>query len=218
MNNVKAFLFDMNGTMIDDMQYHIIAWHKILNNLGVKITLKQMKDECYGKNDELLERMLPGKFTPDEKAKMSYEKEFKYQQAYKPLLQLLPGLSEFLFAAKKKNIPMAIGTAAIKFNVDFVLDGLNIGAYFNAIVSAEDIKISKPNPETFIKCAQNLHVHPSTCIVFEDSPKGIESAAKAGMKAVAITTMHTAEEFSQFKNVIMVIKDYTDKKLQTFFN
>lgn len=213
----KAFLFDMNGTMIDDMHYHIIAWHDILNGLGVPISMAQMKKECYGKNDELLERMLPGRFTVEEKKSMSFEKEEQYQQKFKPHLQLLPGLPDFLEKSKKNNIPMAIGTAAIMYNVDFVLDGLNLRSYFDAIISADDIKISKPDPETFIKCAEKLNVPPENCVVFEDSPKGVESALKAGMKAVVITTMHEEQEFSYLDNIIMFVKDYTDKKLEKLF-
>lgn len=208
-------MFDMNGTMIDDMDYHIIAWHRILNDLGANISMEQMKAECYGKNDELLERMLPGKFTAEEKARMSYEKEAKYQEEYRPRLTLLPGLHDFLDKARERNIPMAIGTAAIMFNVDFALDGLQIRSYFDAIVSADDIQKSKPDPETYIKCAEALGIDAGNCIVFEDSPKGVESAAKAGMKAVVITTMHTAEEFAEFDNVLLVIKDYQDDRLET---
>jgi beta-phosphoglucomutase-like phosphatase (HAD superfamily) len=57
----KAFLFDLNGTMINDMEYHIKAWHRILNDLGVDISMEKMKTECYGKNEEILERICPGK-------------------------------------------------------------------------------------------------------------------------------------------------------------
>src|SRR5882672_11711973 len=63
----KAFLFDLNGTMIDDMQYHIRAWHHILNELGADISMERMKQECYGKNQELLERIFPSRFTEEEK-------------------------------------------------------------------------------------------------------------------------------------------------------
>src|SRR5829696_2320945 len=81
--NYRAFLFDLNGTMIDDMQYHIHAWHRILNSLGAGISLEKTKEECYGKNHELLERIFPGVFSEEEKDKMSVEKEKEYQQKFK---------------------------------------------------------------------------------------------------------------------------------------
>jgi beta-phosphoglucomutase len=207
-DNKKAFLFDLNGTMIDDMDYHIRAWHRILNELGAGISMERMKEECYGKNHELLERTFPGRFTPEEKDKMSYEKEKEYQQQFKPHLQLLPGLKEFLQSAHEAGIVMAIGSAAIMFNIDFVLDNLGIRKYFDALVSADDVNASKPDPETYLICAERLHVSPKNCLVFEDSPKGVESAMNAGMETVVITILHTKEEFSGYSNIVRFINDY----------
>ena len=73
---------------------------------------------------------------------------------------------------------MAIGSAAIPFNIDFILDQLDIRKYFKAIVSAEDVGISKPHPETFLKAARLINVDPSLCLVFEDAPKGVEAAGQ----------------------------------------
>jgi beta-phosphoglucomutase len=211
--NPTAFLFDLNGTMIDDMTYHIKALHGILNNLGAKISLEQMKEECYGKNEEIFERIFPGRFSGEEKLKMSLEKERAYQKEYKPFLILINGLPAFLNLAKEHDIKMAIGSAAIMSNIDFVLDGLNIRSYFNSIVSADEVSFSKPHPETYLKCADLLGEDPGNCIVFEDSPKGVEAAAKAGMHAVVLTTMHTREEFSKYTNIICIVEDYTDQQV-----
>lgn len=210
MLEAKAFLFDLNGTMVDDMHYHIAAWHSILTTLGANISLEKTKAECYGKNDELLERIFPGRFSLEAKIKMGQDKEHKYRQDFLPNLRLLPGLASFLEAAKANNIAMAIGSAAIISNIDFVVDNLHIRHYFDSIVSADNVKKSKPDPETFISCATQLNVAPKDCIVFEDAPKGVESALNANMRCVVLTTMHEAEEFAHFPNVIKIIKDYTD--------
>lgn len=217
MDEQKVFLFDLNGTMVDDMEFHIKAWFDILNDLGANISLERTKAECYGKNDELLERIFPGRFSEEEKTKMSYDKETAYQAAFKPMLKLLNGLDAFLVKAESEGIPMAIGSAAIHYNIDFVLDGLNLRDYFPVIVGAEDVVISKPHPETYLKCADQLKQPYANCIVFEDSPKGVEAAKNAGMKAVVLTTMHTAEEFRGYDNVIAIIKDYTDQQLNNLF-
>jgi beta-phosphoglucomutase family hydrolase len=211
MQNQKAFLFDLNGTMIDDMTYHINAWHQILNGLGAGISLEKAQQECYGKNEELLERIFPGRFSMDEKKKLSEKKEKKYRQDFKPHLKLIEGLNSFLDAAKQSGISMAIGTAAISSNVNYVIDHLNLHTYFDTVICADDVKKSKPHPETFLRCAELLGVEQQNCLVFEDSPKGVESACNAGMQAVVITTTHTAEEFSAFPNIIGFIKNYQDK-------
>jgi len=210
----KALLFDLNGTMIDDMKYHIIAWHRILNELGANLSMERVKEECYGKNDELLERIFPGRFTEEEKRKMSFEKEKQYQQQFRPHLRLLPGLDQFLKQAYASKIYMAIGSAAIPYNIDFVVDYFQIRHYFGAIVSADDVRISKPDPETFLICARKLNVDPADCIVLEDAPKGVEAAARAGMKAVVITTMHEAEEFASWTNVLFASRDFLSPQIQ----
>lgn len=208
----KAFLFDLNGTMIDDMQYHVVAWYDILNNdLKAGLTYDQVKAQMYGKNDEVLARIFgAGYFPPHEVRELSVEKERRYQKAYRPELKLINGLHDFLQQASGAGILLAIGSAAIPFNIDFVLDNLQIRAFFGAIVSADDVEVSKPHPETYLKCAAQLGVAPSECLVFEDAPKGVEAARNAGMDCVVITTMHTKDEFEAYDNVVAFITDYTE--------
>ena len=210
----KAFLFDLNGTIIDDMQYHITAWHRILNSLGADVSLQRTKEECYGKNGELLERIFPGVYTQAEKDRLSIEKEKAYQKEFKPLLQFIDGFEPFLQKIHGQGIKTAIGSAAITFNIDFVLDGLNIRHLMDAIVSADDVVHSKPHPETFLKCAEAFGISPGDCLVFEDAPKGVEAAQNAGMDCIVITTMHSPEEFSSYKNIIGFIPDYKDHQLR----
>lgn len=209
----KAFLFDLNGTMIDDMDYHINAWYRLLNELGANISLERTRHECYGRGEELLERVFPGKFTPEEMKQMIIAKETKYQQDFRPHLQLLKGLGSFLQKGKRAGIKMAIGSAAIRFNIDFVIDGLDIRHYFSSIISADDVKHSKPDPETFLRCAQQLGIDPSQCLVFEDAPKGVEAAERAGMDTVVLTTLHDPYEFTKYRRVIAFAKDYQDTSL-----
>ena len=211
----NAFLFDLNGTMIDDMEYHVTAWSDILNNdLNAGLSHPQVKEQMYGKNSEVLNRIFgAGKFTDERMQELSVEKERRYQRAYLPELKLIAGLQAFMNRARDSKIAMAIGSAAITFNIDFVLDNLQIRDYFAAIVSADDVAISKPHPETYLKAAALLGVPPGACIVFEDAPKGVEAALNAGMKAVVLTTMHTKEEFAAYPNILFFIKDYTDDQL-----
>jgi len=202
--------------MIDDMTYHTKAWQTLLNDeLGGSFTWEEVKPQMYGKNPEVLVRMFgPDRFTLDEMNRLSLEKEKKYQVEFLPHLALLPGLAEFMEKAYQQDIPMAIGSAAIPFNIDFVLDGLNIRHYFKAIVSADDVVLSKPHPETYLKAAELLGVVPTDCIVFEDVPKGAEAAANAGMKAVVLTTTHEQHEFNYLQNILRFAKDFEDDAVQ----
>jgi beta-phosphoglucomutase len=215
----KAFIFDLNGTMINDMAFHAIAWHDILtNDLGANISFENVKKEMYGKNEELLARVF-GKdyFDASQLDQISKTKEERYQAAYLPHLALIDGLKNFLEFGRNAGIYMAIGSAAIPFNIDFVLDGLDIRPYFKAIVSAKDVKVSKPNAETFLKAAKALGIDPADCLVFEDVPKGAEAALNAGMKCIVITTTHSIEEFEHFDHILGFIADFNDPRLESLF-
>jgi beta-phosphoglucomutase len=207
----KAFLFDLNGTMIDDMQFHLKAWYHIMNDeLGAQLSWEAVKKEMYGKNSEVLERVFgKGRFTQEEMNTLSIEKEKRYQREYIDHLRLIPGLQQFLEKAYALRIPMAIGSAAIMFNIDFVLDNLQIRHFFSAIVSADDVQLSKPHPETYLKAAHQLGMAPQNCLVFEDAPKGVEAAQNAHMPSVVLTLLHEQEEFAQYNNIVQYVKDYT---------
>ncbi|QXU44093.1 HAD family phosphatase [Pedobacter sp. D749] len=215
----KALLFDLNGTMINDMEYHTLAWYSIMTeDLGAALNYESVKKEMYGKNHEVMERVFgKDKFSPAEIERLSADKEKRYQEGYLPHLALIAGLDNFLERAKTAQIPMAIGSAAIPFNIDFVVDGLNIRHYLDAIVSADDVQMSKPDPETFLKAAAALGVAPADCLVFEDAPKGVESALNAGMKCLVLTTTHSLEEFDGYPNILGYITDYNDAKLNLLF-
>jgi HAD superfamily hydrolase (TIGR01509 family) len=215
----SALIFDLNGTIINDMEFHIRAWTEILNtDLNAGLSPEQVKSQMYGKNSELLVRVFgKERFTEDEMNYWSVEKEKRYQKAYRPHVKLINGLHELFEKAYERNIPMAIGSAAIPFNIDFILDELNIRKYFKVVVSADDVGISKPHPETFLKAAHLMEKDPSACLVFEDAPKGVEAACNAGIPCVVLTTMHKRNEFPLSDFILAFIPDYTDPFIQTLF-
>jgi len=219
MARPNALIFDLNGTMINDMPFHLTAWFHTLNDeLNANLSWEEVRSHMYGKNEELLDRVFgKGHFSKAQADQISLEKEKRYQQEFRPHLELITGLPAFLEKAAKKNILMAIGSAAIPFNIDYILDNLSIRHYFKAIVSADDVIISKPHPETFLKAAAQLGVPPASCLVFEDAPKGVEAALNAGMNCVVVTTMHAKEEFHDYPNIVRYIADYTDPSLDELF-
>lgn len=212
----KAILFDLNGTIIDDMAFHAKAWHELLTqDLGVNISIEEVWKQMYGKNKELFIRVLgEGAMTEEEMEYWSLEKEKRYQAVYKDLIQPIPGFLDFLDDVKSIGYKIGIGSAAIPFNINFVLESLKIKAYFDCIVSGDDVDKSKPDPETFSKGAKTLNLEPSKCLVFEDAPKGVEAASNAGMQAIVLTTMHPKENFNHLQNIRAVIGNYLDEQLK----
>ena len=204
----KAIIFDMDGTMIDNMMVHHRAWQQQLLIEGYNYSLAEIIEQFHGKNLDIIERIFGEKYTPEERLRFSNDKEAKYREMYRPELKLIEGLHDLLATAYENEIPIAIGTAAQYANVDLVLDTLNIRNYFDAIVADVDVEKGKPDPEVFLKVAAQLGVYPESCLVFEDSPVGAKTAQNAGMKAIMITSTHKAHEFQGFEHVLKCIGNY----------
>lgn len=208
MTDSIAFIFDMDGTMIDNMHYHEKAWQQVFQKLGKEIPVEQLKPTLYGKNEEVIRRHFGDRFTKQEIAAFAEAKESLYRKLYKPHLRLIDGLQIFLQQSFSQNISMAIATAAELPNVNFVVDATNTRHYFNAIVTAEQTSKGKPDPEIFLMAAEQLHISPANCIVFEDAPKGAEAAYRAGMKTVMLNTSYPDSMLGMLPNVMEVINNF----------
>lgn len=206
--DAMALIFDMDGTMVDNMMTHHHGWQMTLAHYGLDLTLEEVMATCHGKNLEIIERLFPGKYTLEERQRISDEKESWYRSIFLPELKLVPGLAELLESAREAGIPMGIGTAAPRQNVDWALDNLGIRSYFQAVIHADDVDKGKPDPEVFFKVADRLGVAYPDCLVFEDSPTGAKTALNAGMKAIILTTTHTEEEFAGIDSVIRCVPDF----------
>jgi HAD superfamily hydrolase (TIGR01509 family) len=206
----QGFIFDMDGTMVDNMMTHHRAWQLKLKEIGLDLSLHEVHQTVHGKNEEIIERLFGDRFTPEQRREISADKEARYREVFKSQLALVDGLHDFLNDCLTKNIPLSIGTAAPPENVNFVLDNLPIRPFFKKIITAGDVTWGKPNPEVFERAALGMGIPLSNCLVFEDSPTGVKTAQNAGCKAVVILTTHTKEEFAAFPNVVKFIKDFTE--------
>jgi beta-phosphoglucomutase len=211
----KAFLFDLDGTLIDTMHWHFITWQVVVEELGSELKGDALMKELYGNGAELMHRLVPHKtFTEEEARKIVDDKEARYRNLYGNNITVLEGAKEFLEEALVQNIPMGIGTASNQANIDFALDFLDLRKYLNAIIGADDVVFSKPHPETWLKLAEALSTAPENCIVFEDAPKGIEAAQKAGMRAIAITGHYAANDFNGYDNILKIVPSLNALKLR----
>lgn len=205
---MQAFIFDMDGTMVDNMMVHHRAWQLKLKELGLDLTLEEVKERCHGKNEEIIERLFPNRFTHKERYQVSFEKEEQYRAVFKDELRLIDGLQAFLDEAKAANIPLGIGSAAPAENVDFVLDNLGIRHYFSSVVHSGLVDKGKPDPEVFEKVAKELGVSLDRSLVFEDSPTGAKTSVNAGCQTIILTTTHDKAEFEAFSNIKLFLNDY----------
>ncbi len=198
----------MDGTMVDNMMVHHKAWQRKLASLGMELSLDEVKEQIHGINEEIVARLFRDRFTPAERKQISWEKEQAYRDIFQDQLQLIPGLMEFLDELAAQQIPLAIGTAAPPENVDFVLDGLKLRERFQSVLHSGNVSKGKPDPEIFLRSAENLGLPAVDCLIFEDSVVGAETALNAGCPAVVVTTTHSPDEFAHFPHILKFIDDY----------
>jgi beta-phosphoglucomutase len=198
--NIQAFIFDMDGTLVDNSDFHTQAWLTLLNEIGIEIDAGELHRQNAGKTNAETFRGILGD---------SHSEEKLYQESYRPHIQPVRGLMAFLDQVRAMGIPLALATSAGQQNISLVLDGLGIRDYFAVVVGAEDIQKSKPHPEMFLTAAHRLGILPQSCLVFEDSPVGIEAARRAGMRTVVITTFLDPKELQGAAGILQAVPDFT---------
>jgi beta-phosphoglucomutase len=208
MSELKAALFDIDGTLMDNNEYHKMAWMQYLEGQGREMSDEEFKKNVSGRTNLDAVQRIYGKEMSDEEASKYYlAKEEIYRKLYRPYISPIHGLLEFLKDLHDHGIVMAIATSGIQVNIDFMFEHIPIKQYFKEVIQSKDITKGKPDPEIFIKAAQAVGFPPENCVVFEDSLAGVKAAKKAGIKVVALTT---SEEKKDLKKADLVIKNYNE--------
>jgi HAD superfamily hydrolase (TIGR01509 family) len=189
-----AFLFDMDGVIIDSNPAHKIALKQFCKKHGHDLSDQQLHQKIYGRTNKDWIPNVFGKLSPEEVKRYADEKEALFRDIYKDDIKALKGLPGFLEQASRLGVPQAIATSAPRENVDFTLACTGIGKYFKVILDESFVNRGKPDPEIYLKTAAALGFDPQYCVVFEDSLSGVESGKAAGCKVVGLTTTHSAEE------------------------
>ncbi len=208
---IRAFVFDMDGVIVDSNPLHRAAWAEYARRHGVEAT-EAMQTRMYGRrNDEIVRDFLGSHLTDVEVLEHGAAKERVYRELMAPRLAeaLVPGLREFL--ERHSEIPMALATNAEPANVDFVLDGASLRNCFRAVVDGHQVSRPKPHPEIYLRAADLLGVPPEFCLVFEDSETGVQAGLGAGMRVVGISTTH--EELS---GVSLQVDNFRDPALESW--
>jgi beta-phosphoglucomutase len=189
MTAVKACLFDLDGVIVDTAKYHYIAWRDLAHELGFEFTEKDNERLKGVSRIRSLEILLEvgGITLPEEKkleiAKTKNDQYVSYILKMTPD-EILPGVVRFLDELRQAGIKIALGSASK--NAPIILDRLGLSAYFDAIIDGNKVTHAKPDPEVFLKGAEELGFLPTECVVFEDAEAGIEAAINGGMRCVGV--------------------------------
>ena len=201
-----AVIFDMDGVIVDNMEYHKKAWDIFLKKYAPDVELEEFSKHFGKVNKDLLKIVFKREVSPGEEARFGEEKEAIYREIYSDHIVPTAGLVDFLITLRKNKVKTAVATAAPRINMDFVFEKTGLRKYFDVLIAASEVMRGKPDPEIYLKAAEKLNCPPKHCLVFEDSMPGIQAAQNAGMRVIALATSHPAE---RLQSAEWVVKDFT---------
>ena len=193
---IQGLIFDLDGVLVDTAKYHYLAWKKLCGELGFHFDINDnelLKGVSRVRSFEIILEINNCKMSTEEIAKYCTIKNGYYLEYIKRLTaeDVLPGAREFLEEARKSGYKLALGSASK--NSRLILDRLNIADYFDAVIDGTKVQNAKPDPEVFVKGAEELGVKPEDCVVFEDSMAGITAARNGRMRAVGVSNPEIKE-------------------------
>ena len=209
-DNRWAVLFDVDGTMVDNLGFHEQAWIEFGRFHDIEITAEQYRGHIHSRpNDDNIRYVFDDQVDRNAIRGLSDEKERIYRALYRPVLRSIDGLVPLLEDLAASGIPCAVVSKSPSENVDMVLDELEIRPYLRAVLNISHVTRGKPDPEILYRAAREIGVAPIRCVVMEDSISGFRAADAAAMPLVVITSGADPEELHQAVSARAVHRDFT---------
>ncbi|MBG6132188.1 beta-phosphoglucomutase [Aquimarina sp. EL_43] len=210
----KAFIFDLDGVIVDTAKYHFLAWQKLADSLGISFSEEQNEQLKGVSRVQSLEKILEwgNKTISEEKfSRLMSEKNEEYLTYISGMdaSEILPDVPRILEYLILENQAIALGSASK--NARAILEKVQLYDKFNTIVDGTNVSKAKPDPEVFLLGAKALGISPENCIVFEDSVAGIKAANIANMVSIGIGNQEVLHEADY------IFKDFTEIK-EEFIN
>ena len=228
---LRAVIFDFDGVITDSEILHLRAFNRVLAQYGIEITTKDYYKDYLGLTDFECFKLVTDKsqlqLDRRQIKNLIKQKTRIFGELAKTEGRIIEGVRYFLEMLKQNNIPMAICSGALLAEIALILEEARLRSFFAVIVSAEQIKKGKPDPEGFLLTLQKLNrivspaqagiqnpILPNQCIVIEDSHWGLEAARAAGMHTIAVTNSYDADQLAVAEKIIDHLSQMTINDLQ----
>jgi beta-phosphoglucomutase len=221
---LRAVIFDFDGVITDSEILHLRAFNQSLAQYGIEITKNDYYTMYLGFNDTDCYKLLieKGLLKMDEQQinTLMIQKKKIFEQLAKAEGKMIEGVRDFLNMLEQNNIPMAICSGSLLTEVEMVLEEARLRHLFEVIVSGEQVKKGKPDPEGFLLSLQRLNenrenpITANQCVVIEDSHWGLEAAKAAGMHTIAVTNSYDAEQLSMADKIVDRLSELSIDDLQ----
>ncbi|MBN1074250.1 HAD family phosphatase [Clostridium botulinum] len=192
---MRAFIFDMDGVIIDSEPIHRQVHGEIMNTLGINISKGELALYA-GATNEYIFTKLKERYGIKKSVSelMDYKSKLIINKVKEESLEPINGIRELLNALRKNNIKIAIGSSSPRSLIEAVIDKFNLHSAFDCIVSGEEVERSKPYPDVYIEVRKKLGINPEKCIVVEDSHNGVQAAKSAGMKCIGFNNVNSGNQ------------------------
>lgn len=209
-----GIIFDWDGVIIDSSQQHEESWERLAVEEKKELRPDHFTLGFGRKNEWIIPNLIKWSEDPEEIDRLSQRKEALYRQVVlEKGLEALPGVHVFLKRLQSAGVPCCVGSSTHRENIDTIMGVLGFEGLFGGIITAEDVTHGKPDPEVFLKAAEQTGRSPENCIVFEDAHAGIEAARAGGMKVVGVASTHPAEELQMTDRVVSRLDELTVEDL-----
>lgn len=187
MNQGRAVIWDVDGTLVDTAELHFQAWVEVAREMQKPFTRADFAATFGRRNPEIIRELFGSHYTDQEIDALGRHKEILYRNAASRLgVDLLPGVRLLLEGLREAGFQQAVGSSAPRDNLDLILKLTGIEHFFTAIVAMEDTQRGKPDPQVFQVAAERLGTPPGGCVVIEDAPAGVQAARAGGMRCIAV--------------------------------
>lgn len=212
MKKEIAFIFDLDGVIVDTAKYHYLAWRNLANALGFDFTEEQnelLKGVSRVKSLEILLSIGKVNLSEEKKQILLLQKNKEYLEYVNKMTseEILPGVNDLLNFLEINDIKYVLGSASK--NAPLILDKVGLLNRFTAIVDGNDVSKAKPDPEVFLIGAKKLGMKPENCVVVEDAIAGIQAANAAKMISIGIGDANVLNEADYvFKDMTAITPDF----------
>lgn len=189
-------VFDMDGVLVDSAEPHYESWQRLAREEGISITRGQFEGSFGRQNRDIIPSFF-GPVSPERLDSIAGRKEALYREIVKARVPAVEGAAALVKALSGAGVPLAIGSAGPRANIDLILEGMSVARLFQAIVSADDVTRGKPDPQVFQVACERIGLPPEQCVVIEDAPPGVLAAKTAGARVAAIMMHHSAETLAE---------------------
>ncbi len=218
-----AVIFDFDGVLVDSERLHFKAFNRVFSKFSFQLSQDQYYDRFLGLSDQELLAVINNErhlsLSSQQFKDLLGQKAKLFKEMASSDAAIIDGVPQFLKMLCDNKIPMAVCSGALLSEIEMILNGAGLSSYFECIVSSEQVKKGKPDPEGFLLALKMLNkklgksINPQNCIVIEDSRWGLEAAIAAEMKAVAITNTYGAEHLKPADKVIAHLNDLSIDEL-----